>query len=140
MTGRKLAVLSAGAALLLLFLLANSPRELVRRTDFFARSASSALAVRRLSGSGAAFDRSFFLYLESLRRSLPPDAHGVALYVPRPSTQALYLASYVLAPVPVLLAPDRVPPRWLAAYYGPSPPEEWGVLAQLPGGVLAVPR
>jgi hypothetical protein len=137
---RRLAALSAGAVLLLLFLFGNSPRELVRRADFLARTASSDLELRRLSGSGAAFDRNFFVFLESLRRKLPRDARGVALYVPRPSTQALYLASYVLAPVPVLLAPGRVPPRWLAALYGPPPEGEWQVLAPLAGGTLAVPR
>jgi hypothetical protein len=139
-TGRRLAVLSAGAALLLLFLLADSPSELARRARFLARSASSELALRRLSGSGAAFDRKFFVFLEALRRSLPRDARGVALYAPHPSTQELYLASYQLAPVPVLLAPARVPPRWLAALYGPPPPGEWRVIAPLPGGTLAAPQ
>ena len=140
MTGRRLAVLSAGAALLLLFLLADSPRELARRARFLARSASSELALRRLSGSGAAFDREFFVFLEALRRILPRDARGVALYVPHPSTQELYLASYQLAPVPVLIAPARVPPRWLAASYGQLPPSEWRVIAPLPGGTLAAPQ
>lgn len=141
MTGRRLAVLAAAAALLVLFLFASAPRDLARRARFLARTASSELAVRRLSGSGTAFDRRFFVFLEALRGKLPPDSRGVALYAPRRSTQELYLASYVLAPIPVLLAPARVPPRWLAALYGSAPPPAtWRVIARLPGGALAAPR
>src|SRR5206468_6141456 len=107
-SGRKLAALSAGAGLLLLFLLANSPRELSRRAAFLARSASLELAARRLGGSGVAFDRNFFVFLESLRRQMPRDVVGVAILTPRPSPDALYLASYALAPVPVLVNPRQV--------------------------------
>lgn len=139
MTSRRLAVLFAGAALLLLFLFASAPRDLARRARFLARTAGSDVAVRRLSGSGTAFDRSFFVFLEALRRRLPPDVRGVVLYLPRRSTQELYLASYDLAPVPVRLGSERVPPGWLAAVYGTPPPATWRVIAPLPGGVLAAP-
>jgi hypothetical protein len=135
-SGRKLAALSAGAVLLALFLRANSPDELRRRTAFLARSARLELAARRLGGSGTAFDRDFFVFLESLRRRLPRDATGVAIFTPRPSTQALYLASYALAPAPVRLAPRQVPPRWLAAVYDLPPLEGWQIVARLPGGAL----
>ena len=136
MSGRKLAALSAGAGLLLLFLLANSPRELSRRAAFLARSASLELAARRLGGSGVAFDRNFFVFLESLRRQMPRDVVGVAILTPRPSPDALHLASYALAPVPVLVNPRQVPPRWLAALYGLPPPEGWRIVARVPGGAL----
>ena len=35
------------------------------------------------------------------------------------SDAARYLATYHLAPVPVLVAPDRVPAGWILAVYGP---------------------
>ncbi|HEV8611763.1 MAG TPA: hypothetical protein VGS98_17035 [Thermoanaerobaculia bacterium] len=136
MSGRKLAALSAGAVLLVLFLLANSPRELSRRAAFLARSASLELAARRLGGSGAAFDRNFFIFLETLSRQLPRDVVGVAIFTPRPSPEALHLASYALAPVPVVMNPARVPPRWLGAVYDLPPPPGFRILAQLPRGAL----
>lgn len=136
MSGRKLAALSAGAVLLVLFLLANSPRELGRRAAFLARSASLELAARRLGGSGAAFDRNFFVFLETLSRQLPRDVVGVAIFTPRPSPEALHLASYALAPVPVVMNPARVPPRWLGAVYDLPPPPGFRILAQLPRGAL----
>jgi len=135
-SGRKLAALSAGAVLLVLFLLANSPGELRRRVAFLSRSARLELAARRLGGSGTAFDRELFVFVESLRRGLPRDAPGVAILTSRPSTQALYLASYALAPTPVLMNPRQVPPRWLAAVYGVAPPPGFRIVAELPGGTL----
>ena len=136
MTARRLAVLSAGAALAVVLVAAGNPGELVRRADFLARSASMDLAVRRANGSGAAFDRRFVVFLEALRRRLPRGVPGVAIDVPSPSTEALYLASYSLAPVPVRMAPDAVPPRWLAAVYRIPPPEGWRIVARLPDGAL----
>jgi hypothetical protein len=136
---RRLAALGASAALLLIFLLANSPRELTRRVNFLARSASRELATRRLEGSGTAFDRNFFLFLESARRRLPRDTRGLAIFTPRATTESLYLASYQLAPVPVLIDPARVPPRWLGAVYSLSPPPGWRIVARLPGGALVDP-
>ena len=138
MKPRRLAALSAGSVLLVLFLLCDSPREIARRARFLVRTASKETAVRRLSGSGAAFDRNFYVFLESLRRTLPAGIPGVVLWTPRPSTQQLYLASYALAPVPVRIS-TGVPPRWVAAVYGQPPPAGWRVLARLPGGTLASP-
>ena len=136
MTARRLAVLSAGAALAVVLVAAGNPGELVRRADFLARSASMDLAVRRANGSGAAFDRRFVVFLEALRRRLPRGVPGVAIDVPSPSTEALYLASYSLAPVPVRMTLDAVPPRWLAAVYRIPPPEGWRIVARLPDGAL----
>jgi hypothetical protein len=138
-TVRRLAALSAGAVLLGLFVSGNSPPELVRRARFLARSAPLEAERRRLGGSGTAFDRRFYVFLESVRRAAPRDLPGVAIYAPRATMESLYLASYVFAPSPVLLAPERVPPRWLAAAYGVPPPEGWRIVARVPGGVLAAP-
>jgi hypothetical protein len=138
-SGRKLAALSAGAVLLVLFLIGNSPRELRRRAEYLARSATLEPAARRLGGSGAAFDRRFFVFLVSLSRRLPRNVVGVAILTPRPSPEALHLASYALAPVPVVMAPARVPPRWLAAVYDLPPPQSFRILARLPGGALLAP-
>ncbi len=95
--------------------------------------------MRRLAGSGAAFDRAYFTFLESVRRRLPPGTRGVAIFRDPPTKPALYLASYVLAPVPVVLAPRQVPPRWIAAVYGGAPPAGWRVLATVPGGAVVAP-
>ena len=139
MSGRRLAALTASAVLFLLLLLQNRPAELLRRVSFLRATASRELALRRLAGSGAAFDRSYFVFLESARRLIPPGTPGVAISVEKPTTEALYLASYVLAPVPVLLSPRQVPPRWIAAVYGETAPAGWRVLATLPGGALLDP-
>lgn len=139
MRGRQLAALAASAALLLVFLLANNPGELARRVRFLARSASQPPSARRLGGSGAAFDRSFFFFVESARRQLPRGVRGVAIFTPRPTTESLHLAAYQLAPLPVLLDPGGVPPRWIAAFYRLPPPAGWRILAQLPDGALVSP-
>ncbi len=102
-------------------------------------TASKEPALRRLAGSGAASDRAYFAFLESARRRIPPGTRGVAIFVDPPTKPALYLASYVLAPTPVVIAPRQVPPRWIAAVYGVPPPAGWRVLATLPGGALLDP-
>jgi fermentation-respiration switch protein FrsA (DUF1100 family) len=129
----------ATAALLVLFLLQNRVGELRRRIVFLRHSASQELALRRLAGSGAAMDRGYFAFLESARRKIPPGTRGVAIFLTPPTKPALYLASYALAPIPVVLAPHQVPPRWIAAVYGESPPAGWRVLATVPGGALLAP-
>jgi hypothetical protein len=135
-SGRRLAALTASAVLFLLLLLQNRPAELLRRGVVLRSTASRELALRRLAGSGAAFDRSYFVFLESARRLIPPGTPGVAISVETPTTQALYLASYVLAPVPVLLSPRQAPPRWIAAVYGRQRPAGWREIAAIPGGAL----
>jgi hypothetical protein len=129
----------ATAALLVLFLLQNRVGDLRRRIVFLRHSASQELALRRLAGSGAAMDRGYFAFLESARRKIPPGTRGVAIFLTPPTKPALYLASYALAPIPVVLAPRQVPPRWIAAVYGESPPAGWRVLATVPGGALLAP-
>jgi len=136
---RRLAAVAAATLLLVLFLLQNRPADLRQRVVFLRSSASQELALRRLGGSGAAFDRRYFAFLESARRKIPPGTRGVAIFVDPPTKPALYLASYTLAPVPVVLAPRQVPPRWIAAVYGQTPPAGWRVLATLPGGALLAP-
>jgi len=130
---------AAATLLLVLFLLQNRPGELGQRVAFLRRGASQELALRRLAGSGAAFDRRYFAFLESARRRIPPGTPGVAIFRDPPTTEALYLASYALAPIPVVLAPRQVPPRWIAAVYGETAPAGWRVLATLPGGALLDP-
>jgi len=130
---------AAATLLLVLFLLQNRPGELGQRVSFLRRGASQELALRRLAGSGAAFDRRYFAFLESARRRIPPGTPGVAIFRDPPTTEALYLASYALAPIPVVLAPRQVPPRWIAAVYGGTAPAGWRVLATLPGGALLDP-
>ena len=139
MRGRKLLVLAASAVLLAIFLLSEPPRLLARRAAFLAASASRPLADRRLGGSGAAFDRRFFAFLEAARRALPAGVEGVALETARGGDDELYLASYHLAPAPVVRAPRPIPPRWAAATYDVPPPAGWRVIAALPGGALSVP-
>ena len=131
--------MAAATLLLVLFLLQNRPAELGQRVDFLRRGASQELALRRLAGSGAAFDRRYFVFLESARRQIPTGTRGVAIFRDPPTTEALYLASYALAPIPVVLAPRQVPPRWIAAVYGETAPAGWRVLATLPGGALLAP-
>ena len=130
-------VAAAAAGLLAVLLLAHeSPSELARRVEFLKRFSSRDLAVRRLGGSSAAFDRAFFRFVESARRTLPIGCPGVALYAPGPDLQHLYLASYVLAPLPVRLAPPAVPAGWIAAVYGSARPPGWTVVREIPGGAL----
>ena len=139
MRGRKLLVLASSAVLLAISLLSEPPHLLARRAAFLAASASRPLADRRLGGSGAAFDRRFFAFLEAARRALPAAVEGVALETARGGDDELYLASYHLAPAPVVRAPRPIPPRWAAATYGVPPPAGWRVIAALPGGALSVP-
>lgn len=129
----------ASGILLLLLLWGDDPRELARRARTLTRSAGTELAVRRLHGSATARDRQFFAFLESTRRRLPPATAGVAIVGVAASDAAVYLATYQLAPTPVLLAPLRVPPGWLLAVYGSARPEGWRVIAPVWGGALLAP-
>lgn len=135
MTRERLA--AAAAALLLTLLILSQPlAELPRRARSFAVFASKELAVRRLGGSGAAFDRRYFSFLENARRRMPGSAAGVAIYGAPAGEPSLYLASYQLAPLPVLLAPQSVPAGWVTAVYGSQRPPGARVLAVLPEGAL----
>lgn len=136
---------AAGAAALLLFALVlarQSWAELPRRVRFLSAFAPKELAVRRLGGSGTAFDRRYFSFLENVRRRLPP---GTAAVVLRGEITQLhrYLATYYLAPLPVYADAFsehwELPRDWLIAVYGQSPANDVGVFARLPEGVLLAP-
>jgi hypothetical protein len=139
---RRLAATAAALALAGQLAARNPPSELARRVRFLARASSLDLARRRLAGSSTAFDRSYFVFLESARRTLPRGTAGVLLSLPAPTDAALHLAAYTLAPVPVRLAPAPLPAGWIVAVYGPARPAASGVLrAQtIPGGTLFLPE
>jgi len=133
---RRVAFAAFGFLLLVLIAAPNRPRELWRRLRLVAHDAGRDLALRRLDGSSAAFDRRFFFFLEAARRRLPPGASGVAVEVPAPTEAFRDLALYQFAPLPVLLAPREVPEGWLLAVYGPARPGRWREIGLLPGGAL----
>ena len=136
MTLRRATLGVASAFLLLLFLRDDNPGTLARSAGILFRSAPLDSKTRRLNGTAAAFDRRFFVFLESARRSLPAGTPGVVLLgVPR-TNEVFYLAAYQLAPVPVLVAAESVPPGWLLAVYGPERPAGWRVVAPVWRGAL----
>ena len=136
---RRAAVLGAAGLLAVLLLARTSLRETLRRAVSLDHHARQEPAVRRLGGTAAAFDRPFFLFLESARRRLPPGAAGVAILGAPATEQVLHLASYHLAPLPVLVAPGAIPTGWVAAVYGPERPPGWRLLAEVPGGAVLEP-
>ncbi|MFY9551019.1 MAG: hypothetical protein WAU32_07710 [Thermoanaerobaculia bacterium] len=140
MTRRRIAGAAAGL-LLALILLGQSWEELPRRARFLAAYAPKELAVRRLGGSGTAFDRRYFSFLENARRRLPASAKGVVILGAPADENHVYLASYQLAPLPVAigLPPERRPDGWIVAVLGPQPPRGLSVLARLPEGYLFSP-
>lgn len=140
MSPRRALAAAAAGVLLGLLLWRNDPRQLRLRALTLARSAGSELAVRRLHGTGASFDRDFFAFLESARRRLPGGTPGVAILGAPASDRVLYEAGYELAPVPVLVAPDRVPEGWLLAVYGAQRPPGWAVLEPVWKGALLARR
>ncbi|MET0619903.1 MAG: hypothetical protein ABW056_06470 [Thermoanaerobaculia bacterium] len=132
---------AAAAGLLLGLVIAAQPlAELPRRVRKIGVYASKELAVRRLGGSGTAFDRRYFSFLENARRRLPASAEGVALYGAPAGDPYVYLAHYVFAPKPVRLDPDAPPAGWVAAIYGPARPPGARVLQEWDEGALVVPR
>jgi len=138
-TSRRRAAALAAAALLALVLFDQPWSELPRRARTLARFAARDLAVRRLGGSGAAFDRRYFLFLENARRRLPASARGVVLYGTPPADPYLFLAAYVFAPLPVHRAPEAPAEGWIAASYGSEAPASTRVVAAWAGGSLAEP-
>ncbi len=140
---RTTAAAAAGGLLLALVLAAQAWEELPRRARTVAAFSPRELAVRRLGGSGAAFDRRYFSFLEGARRRLPVAVAGVAIYGTPYGTPAsdayLHLATYVLAPRPVLLAPETLPAGWVAAYYGTVRPEDAAVAVEWEDGALGMP-
>ena len=138
MTRRRIASAAAGL-LLALVLLAQPWAEIPQRLRSLAAFAPKELAIRRLGGSGSAFDRRYFSFLENARRRLPASAEGVAILGAPAGEPYLYLASYVLAPRPVRISPDRVPAGWVAAIYGSARPPGARLLAQWSEGALVEP-
>jgi hypothetical protein len=129
----------AASALLALVLLDQPWSELPRRADTLTRFAPRELAVRRLGGSGAAFDRRYFVFLENARRRLPASARGVVLYGTPTADPYLFLAAYEFAPLPVHRSPDPPAEGWIAATYAGEPPPSTRVVAAWDGGSLAEP-
>jgi hypothetical protein len=136
---RRVAALAAGL-LLALVLIAQPWAELARRIRSISRFAPKELAVRRLGGSGTAFDRGYFSFLENAHRRLPASARGVAIYGAPPGEPYLYLANYVLAPLPVRVSPESLPEGWVAAIYGKRRPPGARILTEWDGGALAEPE
>lgn len=139
MSLRRASVGLASALLLLLLLRENDPARLDRRAGFLFRSASLDSSTRRVNGTATAFDRQFSVFLESARRKLPAGTLGVAVVGVPGTNEVFYLAAYQLAPVPVLVAPEPVPPGWLLAVYGPDRPAGWKVIAPVWKGALMAP-
>jgi hypothetical protein len=137
-TRRRLAAVAA--VLLLVLVLATQPlAEVPRRLRSLAAFAPKELAVRRLGGSGAAFDRRYFSFLENARRRLPPEASAVFLEGVSEDEAHVYLATYHLAPRTVAFAARERPPAGsVVAVYGRQPGEADRVLAVLPEGYLVL--
>lgn len=130
---------AASGVLLLVLLRGDDPGRLRRRADILFRSGRLDSRTRRLNGTAAAFDRPFYVFLESTRRRLPPGTAGVAILGAPPVDPVVYLANYEFAPTPVLVAPARVPPGWLLAVYGSARPAGWRVIAPVWRGALMAP-
>jgi hypothetical protein len=136
---RRAVVGLASALLLLVLLRQDDPERLRSRARLLVRMAPLDANLRRLNGTAAAFDPQFYVFLESARRGLPPATPGVAILGAPASSPAAYLATYHLAPVPVLVAPERVPPGWVLAVYGRERPPGWKVIAPVWKGALMTP-
>ncbi len=137
---RRRAAAAAASLLAAVVLLAQPWDELPRRVRTIARFAPRELAIRRLGGSGTAFDRRYFSFLENARRRVPPSAPGVAIYGAPPGEPYLYLANYVFAPRPVRVSPPELPAGWVAAFYGADRPPDARILDEWDDGALMVPE
>ncbi len=135
-TRRRVAIAAYGFLLVFLLAAFTRPSELARRAHLLLHDANRDLALRRLDGSSAAFDRRFFYFLESARRRLPPGTPGVAVFARVPPAPARDLALYEFAPVPALFAPPEAPPGWILAVYGDERPEGWREIARVSDGAL----
>ena len=139
-TTRRRAAVLAASALLAVVLIVQPWLELPRRVRVIVRTAPLELARRRLGGSGTAFDREYFVFLENARRRLPDGTLGVGLYGTPGTEPYTYLAGYVFAPRPVHLAPDPLPEGWVGAIYGTARPPGVRILQDWGPGTLAVER
>jgi hypothetical protein len=139
---RRAAAGAAAVLLLALVLATQTWNELPRRVRVVITYAPKELAVRRLGGSGTAFDRKFFSFLENARRRLPASTPGVVLERPPGDPSYRYLSVYYLAPLDVSDGRQSQwgPPRgWITAAYGVHPASDVGVFARLPEGALLGP-
>ena len=129
---------AVAAVLLLLLLVASQPwAEVPRRLRTLGAFGGKELAVRRLGGSGAAFDRRYFSFLENARRRLPRTATSVLLSGVPEDEAHLYLAAYQLAPRAVAFAGAGRPLAGsVVAVYGRQPGPSEHALAVLPEGFL----
>ena len=139
-TTRRRAAVLAASALLAVVLIVQPWLELPRRVRVIVRTAPLELARRRLGGSGTAFDREYFVFLENARHRLPDGTLGVGLYGTPGTEPYTYLAGYVFAPRPVHLAPDPLPEGWVGAIYGTARPPGVRILQDWGPGALAVER
>jgi hypothetical protein len=137
---RRALALAGAAGLLVLTAASGDLSRLPRRAAFLLlRSGRLDSNTRHLNGTVASPDRQFYVFLESARRAVPPGAPGVAvLGAPAPSAE--FLVPYQFLPIRASTVKQRVPPGWLLAVYGPSPPGAWNVVAQVWKGVLLAPR
>jgi hypothetical protein len=133
---RRALVCFAWAVLLAVELSSVRPRELAGRWRFLRHYAFESLETRRFAGAAAAFDHDYFAFLDSVRRHLPANAKGVALFGLESSNRAYYLAVYWLAPTPALSAPANVPPGWVAAVYGAGALGDWRRIASVYHGAI----
>lgn len=140
MIARRAAALAAYTLLLVTLLRFAPPAELGARAALLGRGFALPHAERRAEGRGTEYDRAFFRFLLEARDLLPLDARGVALYAPDiPEWGGLYLAVYELAPIPVALAPRRLPEGWVALAYGPARPSGLRLVRELSGGAILAP-
>ena len=135
-TRRLVAILGFTLLVLFLAIRPNRPAELARRLRLLAHDSGRDLALRRLDGSSAAFDRRFFFFLESARRRLPPGATGVAVRGRAPAQAARDLVAYQFAPLPAILESGEVPAGWILAIYGSERPQGWREIARVSDGAI----
>jgi hypothetical protein len=138
---RRAAAGAAAVLLLALVLASQTWTELPRRVRVLAAFAPKDLAVRRLGGSGTAFDRRYFSFLENVRRSVPASAEGIVIVHVPDDPAHLYLANYVLSPREVTFgfANNDRPSGFIVATYGPPFPPDTSVLARFPEGYVEGP-
>jgi hypothetical protein len=134
-------VAAVAFVILFIYLAGGNPLpEFRSRLAILRQSVVRDLPRRRLEGSAAAFDRRFAALVLAARDALPPGTTGVALYASGiPEWGGLYLAIYEFAPIPVIIAPRRVPAGWLALTYGPAAVEGLRVVRRFEGGALLAP-
>lgn len=141
MSWRRAAAFAAYSFLLFALVRRTGSEDLRGRAAIIRRAFTLSAAERRAERGATVYDRAFFPLLERARRELPVDARGVALYAPSlPEWGGLYYAVYHLAPVPVAIAPEKVPPGWVVLAYRTSGPAGLRVLREWPDGALLAPR